>query len=98
MGSRCEGCAPSREIIDLRFVNHRNWPEQWIRSAAPGDLLLLSGVAGKCGGLLRLKKPAVYLTLSASQIWRGHVIHWPFTGDGVSFLRVRGNKLEFVLS
>ena len=98
MGRGCKGCAPPREIVDLRFINHRQWPEQWVRSAAPGDLLLLSGAPGKCGGILRLRHRGIFLTLGPSHIWRGHTVPWPFQGDGIRALRIRGNKLEFVLA
>jgi len=97
MGKGCKGCSPAREIVDLRFVNNRHWPEQWIRTAAPGDLLLLAGKIGACGGLLRLKKPATFLALGSGHIWRGHTLPWPFKGDGIRALRIRGNKLEYVL-
>ena len=97
MGKGCKGCAPPREIIDLRIVNRRHWPEQWVRGASPGELLLLDGPIGKCGGVLRLKKPGIFVVLGPAHVWRGHTVQWPFKGDGIRAFRIRGNKLEFVL-
>lgn len=96
MGKGCKGCAPVREVTELRFYNFRSWPEQWVRSAAPGDLLLFEGAPGACGALLRLNRPATFLALSPSHVWRSHTLPWPFKGDGIRAIRIRGNKLEFV--
>lgn len=97
MGRGCDGCAPPREITEVRFINHRHWPEQWIRTAAPGDLLLLEGKIGECGGVLRLKRNGAFLVLTSGQVWRGHHGTWPFKDDNIKGFRLRGNKLEFVL-
>jgi len=96
MGKGCKGCTSPREIVDLRFVNHRNWPGQWVRAAAPGDLLLLAGKIGECGALLRLKKPSTFIVLSADQVWGGRTEVWPFKDDNIRVFRIRGNKLELV--
>ena len=97
MGRGCEGCAPPREITDIRFINFRHWPEQWVRTAAPGDLLLLDGKPGECGGILRMRQANVFIVLGPSHIWRGHTIEWPFKSDRIRALRIRGNKLELIL-
>ena len=96
MGRGCKGCAKPREVVELRFINRRHWPEQWVQSAAPGDLLLLEGKAGECGGILRLKNQSAFFVLSAAQIWRGHTVPWPLKGDNIHAFRIHGNKLEFV--
>ncbi len=90
-------CSGSRKVaIRLRFVRRRLWPEEWSREANPGDLLMLGDVVRKCGALLRLPIPGLFITLTADQVWRRHPIPWPVAGEDVLRFTIRGQQAEVV--
>lgn len=90
-------CGQSAMTSEVRFIKRRDWPEMWIRTAAPGDLLLLSDGAGQCGGILRLTVVNTFVTLDVEQVWHRKAVPWPFKEDRISSFRVLGNKIEYIL-
>lgn len=90
----CKGCGETVLTIPLNIVRERNWPDGWIRSAAPNDLLLFKGKAGSTGGLLRLKYPGAFIVLTPSQVWKGEPFDWPVPGSRFKTGRIVGTQLK----
>lgn len=93
MATGCKGCAPETETRKVRIITPRNRPEDWVRSAAPGDLFLFGG--RDKGGILRLQTDGAFVVLTAKQVWMGRPIPWPFKKGSVSNFRIRGSDLYF---
>ena len=90
-------CSGSRKVsIKLRYIRRRLWPETWTRESSPGDLLLLGDVVGKCGAILRLPNPGLFVVLAVDQVWRRHSIPWPIKGEDVIRFTIHGQHAEVV--
>ena len=69
----------------VRRVSKSCWfKPHYLRSAIPGDLLLVGEYFEKPGGFLRLRKASVFLSLTAEQVWGGEAVLWPRAVDGIA--------------
>jgi hypothetical protein len=93
----CNPCGPAVEVESVRILRPKNWPEQWIWSARPGDLLLLDGPIGGAGGILRLKIQGAFVALSADQVWRGESVTWPVPNSPIKRFRIVGQEIRYTL-
>ena len=94
----CAPCGPVKEVEDLNLMRARNWPEQWVLAAAPGDLMLLDGAPGQAGGVLRLRFPGVFIVLSAAQVWKGEPVTWPVADSPIKKFRIVGRRIHYILA
>lgn len=90
-------CGQSVLSSPVRFVQKKDWPEMWIKTAAPGDLLLLSDSVGSCGGILRLTVQDTFVSLDADQVWHRKSVAWPLHEDRISSFRIFGSKIEYTM-
>jgi hypothetical protein len=93
------GCCGDATITGVvRYFTKTEWPDAWIRYAAPGTLLLLGDSDGKCGGILRLPIQDVFVVLDAEQVWHRKQVTWPLKNDKITSFRIVGPRIEYTAS
>ena len=72
------------------FVPH------YLARAVAGDLLLMGETEEKTGGLLRLRKMPVFISLTPAQVWNAAPIPWPSVDDYVHAFKIVGDIAEII--
>ena len=83
------------EFKTVRLVPRSQWPPEYLNKAQPGDLYLLGEIDARSGGILRIRKRSVFISLTSNQVWAGKFVAWPRPLDGIKGFRIEGNRVEF---
>lgn len=80
----------------IRLVLVDEWPNRWLLDSVPGTIFLRPGPLGAAGGLLRLTKDGMFLSLTADQIFSEELILWPGANPNFRGIRLKGTRVELV--
>jgi hypothetical protein len=83
------------EFRTVRLIPRSLWPPNYLQSAQPGDLFLTEEIEDRSGGFLKIKKAAVFVTLTSNQVWAGKFVKWPREAEGIKGFCVQGNRVVF---
>lgn len=76
---------------------HPPWPKNWLRDSKPGHLFLYDQLLDKeRGGLLRLTREGLFVSVTKEQAYRGEVISWPGRDPQYGGIRLCGDRYEIV--
>lgn len=67
----------------------------YLKKAQPGDLLLLGEIEERTGGILRIKRASVFVSVDSGQVWEGAAVPWPREADGIESFAIQGNRVVF---
>lgn len=84
------------EFRTIRLVPKSSWyVPGYLKKAQPGDVLLLGEIDDRTGGILRIKRASVFVTLDSGQVWAGKHVAWPREQDGIDGFTIQGNQVLF---
>lgn len=72
------------------------WPPRWLKESKPGTLFISAGTIGTVGGLLRLTRDGLFITLSKEQAFCGALIEWPGRNAPIAGIVIDGSKIQVI--
>ena len=83
------------EFKTVRLIPRSQWPRDYLNKAQPGDIYLLGEIEERTGGVLRIRRASVSISLTSNQVWAGKFVRWPRPTDEIKGFRIEGNRVEF---
>ena len=83
------------EFRTVRLIPRSMWPKDYLQKAQPGDLYLLDEADMRSGGIIRIKRASVFISLTSNQVWAGKFVEWPRPADGIKGFSIQGNRVVF---
>lgn len=85
------------QFAGVKLLPFEEWPQYWMKhDTKPGYILLQKGDYGTVGGLLRLTKEGVFLTVSKEQVFDSALIEWPGRNRSFTGIKITGDKIEII--
>lgn len=89
--------APPIQFAKITRI-YKPWPKNWLRDSKPGYLFLDDPLHEKDrGGILRLTREGLFVSVTREQAYRGALIPWPGANTRYKGIRISGSEYEVEL-